>query len=252
MAGFRAYFEFNSPPDAGDTVILNPEESRHLCGSLRAQNGDFATLFNLDGALYEAQISDASQKAAALKVLTRLPAVKTQGGVFLAQCLPASSVFDEILRQSVEAGAAGIYPLFSENSQVRLGAQERTKKMQKWRHKVIEAVKQSANFAPFALPEPKSFAEFLRLEAPSFDAKIIASLQANAKPLLSVLKDNFKSAQQTLCILIGPEGDFSKTEHAAALDAGFTPASLGRNVLKCDTAAISCLSTARAHILSLP
>lgn len=246
MSGFRAYFEPSKPPVAGDIIELSEAESRHLCGSLRASNGDKATIFNLNGAIALCEISSVSKTHALLKVLCPCSNSDPKANISLAICLPASSVFDEILRQAVEIGASELIPLLSENSQVRLSGKDAEKKMSKWRIKLIEAVKQSANFSPMNIRAISRIDSFLESSAGAFDAKFCASLQPNAKPILKSALDVIKSAHDKVCVLIGPEGDLSEREYALADKAGFYPVSLGENVMKCDTACACALSILKA------
>ena len=73
--------------------------------------------------------------------------------------------------------------------------------------------------------------------------KLIASLAPGAKPLREILKAHPATTEAT--ILVGPEGDFSPQETAAALDAGFIPVSLGHIVLRVETASLFCISALR-------
>ncbi len=248
MSGFRAYFEPKSAPLCGETIELSEAESRHLCGSLRAAEGDCVTLFNLEGAIAVCKISKASRSRAEVEVISPCGRKAPQTHISLAICLPASSVFDEILRQSVEIGAAEIIPLLSENSQVRLSEKDAERKMSKWRVKLIEAIKQSANFTPTGIRPVSRIEDFLEdcMGTPRFDAMFCASLQADSKPILQSALGVVKSRQDKICVLIGPEGDLSEREYALAAKAGFLPVSLGENVMKCDTACACALCVLKA------
>lgn len=246
MAGFRAYFDFSDSSPNGGTIQLSPEESRHLCGSLRAKAGDRVDAFDLCGNVKQCELIDPNPKKALLKIVEPIFVPPQNTEIFIAQCMPKGKVFDDIIRQSVEIGAAGIFPLMSERSQVKIEESEKSKKIGKWRVHIAEAVKQSANFFGFKIGEPKSIKDFLASDAPKFDLKIVASLQSGSKPIIEILKA--AQSPKRVCILIGPEGDMSENEYAAASEAGFLPATLGKNVMKCDTAAIFALSAAAAYL----
>ena len=118
------------------------------------------------------------------------------------------------------------------------------KRINKWRTVVIEASKQCGqNWLPeLASPvTPKQFfAEFDRYEAP-----LIASLQSDARSFRQVLhefRDNHGRRPQSALMLIGPEGDFTPAEAAAAKSAGCVPVTLGPIVLRTETASIYSLS----------
>ena len=244
MAGLRAYFDFrgNSNPDR---VRLSPDESRHLCGSLRAQAGDEVDVFDLSGCVKHCKIAVADRKRAELDVLGGVEIRKPETSVFVAQCMPKGKVFDDIIRQSVEVGAAGIFPLVSDRTLVRPDGADKDKKLDKWTAHIVEAVKQSANFSGFEMAQARSFSEFIAGAADAFDLKIVASLQPDSKPIFDVLES--APDAKSVCVLIGPEGDMTPAEYAAAAEAGFRPATLGINVMKCDTAALFALSAASAY-----
>ena len=156
MAGLRAYFDFrgNSNPDR---VRLSPDESRHLCGSLRAQAGDEVDVFDLSGCVKHCKIAVADRKRAELDVLGEVEIRKPKTRIFLAQCMPKGKVFDDIIRQSVEVGAAGIFPLVSDRTLVRPDGADKDKKLDKWTTHIVEAVKQSANFSGFEMAQARRF-----------------------------------------------------------------------------------------------
>ncbi len=238
MAGFRAYFDFGG--GVPRVAALSPDESRHLCGSLRARAGDAVDLFDLAGNVRHCTLVSPSQKRAELEVgeAVEVPAPKPR--VYLAQSLPKGKTFDDIVRQSVEVGAAGVFPLLSERTQVKISDSER--KSAKWTAHVVEAVKQSGNFVKFEMPEPRKISDFL--SSADFDLKIVASLEDGSKPIAEILRA--APRPKSVCVLVGPEGDLSPAEYALARGAGFLPATLGRNVMKCDTAALFALSAVSA------
>lgn len=253
MSGFRAYCDFKNFGGAqavkvGDIITLDADESRHLCGSLRATVGERVDVFDLSRNVFRCEIKKASPKCAGVEVVEKLEIAQNRTKIFVGQCLPKGAAFEEILRQSVEIGASGIYPILSDRSVVKIEAAEVQKKLRKWTVKCIEAVKQSANLAQFEIFEPLSFAEFLH-KSQSFDAKIVASLRDNAKPILRVLSEKFPAVEKNACVLIGPEGDLSDGEYDAAERAGFIPVKLGENVMKSETAALCALSVARTFFV---
>ena len=252
MAGFRAYCDFSSEPnrnslkERGGTLELSADESRHLCGSLRAAAGDTVEAFDLDGNIFSCKISAASPKRAILEIISKLEIKAPDKQIYIAQCLPKSKAFEEIIRQSVEIGAAGIIPILSERTLLRFdNKNDAENKVKKWRVHIVEAVKQSANFSSFGIGVPQPLKKFLSSSC-NFDLLITASLRANAKPILELLSESAKSSNppRKICILIGPEGDLTESEYDAAELAGFKPATLGGNVMKCDTAALCALSCA--------
>ena len=247
MAGFRAYFDFsqNTDTQVGSLITLSQDESRHLCGSLRAKSGESVDIFDLNGNFRHCEIIDANQKRTQLKIIEKISVAPRSRDIYIAQCLPKGKTFDDIIRQSVEIGASGIFPLMSDRSQVKIDETEKSKKLDKWNIQVIEAIKQSANFFNFQIAMPNSLQNFLKTSTDMFDLKIVASLQDGTQPLMKILQDNPNAKK--ICILIGPEGDLSPTEYDLANSAKFLPATLGKNVMKSETASLFSLSVAVAY-----
>ena len=74
MAGFRAYFDFsqNTDTQVGSLITLSQDESRHLCGSLRAKSGESVDIFDLNGNFRHCEIIDANQKRTQLKIIEKI------------------------------------------------------------------------------------------------------------------------------------------------------------------------------------
>ncbi len=251
MSGFRAYHNFaNSAAQVGDTFELSADESRHLCGSLRAAENSAVDAFDLGGAIRRCRLERADGKRALLRVEQILPRPRRAADIYLLQCLPKGRTFDDIIRQSVELGAAGIVPIMSRFSQVRLDPSEAERKREKWLTQVVEAVKQSSNFSGFEIAIPTKFDAALDF-AENFDLKIVASLEPDAARISALFKSAAAAATAPLrrvAVLIGPEGDMSADEYSAARSRGFKPMTLGDNVLKSETAAISAIAQIKAAL----
>jgi 16S rRNA (uracil1498-N3)-methyltransferase len=120
-----------------------------------------------------------------------------------------------------------------------LGAAEARKKQEKWQRIALEACKQCGqNWLP-QVHVPRSFVETLA-QLPAIDVTAIAALQPDSQSVKSILAgiDHPKSA----ALAVGPEGDFSPAEYAAARAAGFVPMTLGPLVLRVETATLYALS----------
>lgn len=247
MSGFRAYCENLKNVAPEDVLCLSADESRHLCGALRARVGDAVDAFDLSGLVANSEICEANTRAAKLKVRSVSTAKSRASRVILAQALPKGKTFDDIISLCVQIGISAIYPIVSEHCVVRLEARDSKRKLEKWRQQLIEAVKQSANMSAPEIMEPMGLSEFLsRSESFEGIAKFVASLDAkNPDSLLRALCCGAKDASGA-CVLIGCEGDFSKREYEAAYAKNFTPVTLGDNVLKCDVAAAYSMSLCSA------
>lgn len=248
MSGFRAYFENVKSLRQNDEFFLSLEESRHLCGALRAKASELVDVFDMSGEVAHSQILSSSSKSAKLKVLDKSLVKKSETQIVLAQALPKGKTFDDIIAICVQIGVSKIIPIIAEHCVVKLDASDAKKKHIKWRQQLIESVKQSANMQAVEITELMSYDEFLnysKIFESENVAKFVASLEAeNPPPILSALKAN--SQKSGACVLIGCEGDFSKSEYKKAYENNFEPVSLGDNVLKSDIAAAFSMSVCSA------
>jgi 16S rRNA (uracil1498-N3)-methyltransferase len=145
-----------------------------------------------------------------------------------------------ILQKATELGVAAIAPLQSDHSVVQVDDEKSEAKLEKWRKLTIEAAKQCGqNWLP-KVHTPEAPKDFMN-GVPRGAVKLIASLQTEAKPLKSVLRETLKPGTP-IVIMIGPEGDFTPAEIGAARAAGFAPVSLGKIILRAETAAFFALS----------
>ncbi|MFI3290322.1 MAG: RsmE family RNA methyltransferase [Opitutales bacterium] len=249
MAGFRAYFDFRGEVE-DKYIYLSPSESRHLIAARRAKLGESVDVFNLDGIAFRTKLVEANAKRAKLELMEKIELETKVSKIILGQAIPKAKTFDDILRQSIEIGIDGVFPILSENCEVKISAKDAPSKREKWQVQIVEAIKQSSNMGSFEFPLADNFEVFLEY-AKDFDLKIIASLEEGSKAILNCLRENVESKETSVAILIGPEGDFSAKEYARAREAGFRAVTLGNQVMKAETAALSACAIVSNYILAI-
>ncbi len=239
---------FHIPPGTASKaeVTLSPEESHHALRVLRLSPGGAVTL--LDGAGGEARgvVVTADKRAVRIAVRERIVHPPLPCAVTLLQALPKGRLMDTIVEKATELGAARIVPLLTAQTVSRPDEDHAASKLEKWRTTALEAVKQCGNPWLPRVEAPVSFAEFLRRKE-RFDLALVASLHPGARPMRAVFEE-FQARENrrpaSVAVWVGPEGDFTTQEIAALLSAGVQPITLGRLVLRCDTAAVTTLALA--------
>jgi len=220
---------------------LSAEEAHHATHVLRVKDGETVNVFDGHGHEAQAQVASITGQSVGLKLLTQTGSAPLPCRITLAQAIPKKNM-DLIVQKATELGVTVIVPLISERTIVQLD--EDSKKVERWREIALEACKQSGNNWLPEIQAPQKARAFL--ESPgTFDLKVIASLQPDAKPLKTILAGAptlQRSDAPTILVLIGPEGDFTPAELAAGKSAGCLPLSLGPLVLRADTAALYALS----------
>lgn len=221
-------------------LSLDEAESRHASEVLRLREGDLVSVFNGRGHEIHARIAKQTRRTTVLTAEshhhTEAPAVP----LLLAQAIPKGKNMDLVLQKATELGATGILPLLTERTVVRLDPVEAADKQEKWQRIVIEACKQCGqNHLPQVfLPQP--LRSFL-VNPPMATLRVIAALTPEARPLHKILAQ-YPCRPRSAVVLIGPEGDFTPSETAAAVANGFAPLSLGPIILRTETAAVYTLS----------
>jgi len=235
----RAYL----PPSSWtETPFLEGDEAKHLSQVLRIQSGAAVTVFDGLGNHAQARVLSVSKQRVDLMLELAESAPTSLPDITLVQAIPKGKNMDWIVQKAVELGVSRIQPLVTRHTIVSPGGD----KAEKWRRTALEACKQCGQFTIPIIEDPLPFAEWLA-NRPSADLEVIASLADNPRNFRETLKSH--PDLESITLAIGPEGDFSPEETAAALTAGFVPVTLGDLVLRVETATMFCLSAIRFHYL---
>jgi len=237
---------FYLPPDrcAGHSLRLDRREAHHAMHVLRLQPGEPVTV--LDGVGHEilARVADAGRDAVTLSVSRKNFIPAPSCSVTLLQAVPKGKIIESIIQKAVELGVRRIAPVLSERVVTQLDDADAKNKRDKWQQVAIEAIKQCGTAWLPQVESPLPFARVLASREP-FDLSLIGSLQRERRHLREVLRGfaaQHGGSPRSVGVWIGPEGDFTTAEVKAIQDSGAQPVSLGRLVLRVETAALYCLS----------
>lgn len=237
---------FYLPPDqvAQPELTLNERESHHAVNVLRLRKGERVAV--LDGAGNEClcEVVAADKKAVRLVVKQRNAHEPLPYKITLLQAMTKSKSMESIVQKATELCVHRIVPLSAERSVIQVDAVDAKAKVEKWRTIAIDSIKQCGCPWLPKIDEPMTPRQFIaRNEAA--DLPLIASLQANTRHPREHVEGfmvEHNRAPTTISIWIGPEGDFTPAESNDILSAGTLPITLGKVVLRSETAAVYCLS----------
>ena len=198
------------------------------------------SVFNGEGMEIHARLAQQAKRRTLLTAESHHGTPPQAIPLLLAQAIPKGKNMDLVLQKATELGATGILPILTERTVVRLDAAEAADKQDKWQRLVIEACKQCGQNHLPRVHLPQAFESFLT-QLPEAELRLIAALATEARPLHALLPATATRPASAL-LLIGPEGDFTPAELAAALAHGFRPLSLGPLILRTETAALAALS----------
>lgn len=221
---------------SAETVTLDEDESKHAVRVLRLAKGDELVLIDGKGTRATAVVDDDHPKRCSLRILSRQK--ESTGRNFrLHLAIAPTKNTDRIewfLEKAVEIGIDRLSLLHCEHSERVNYKIDRLEKI------AVAAMKQSQQSWLPQIDPLLSFGEFIR-KIENVPQKFIANYPASEK---KHLKSLIRPGQDILT-LIGPEGDFSPAEIEAALQSGFTAASLGETRLRTETAALVAVMTAQ-------
>ena len=232
---------FYLPPNEWNSAspALDEGESHHVLDVLRFSKGDHVTVFDGEGGEARADIVAVEGEKVGLRIGPKTQSQPLSCAITLAQAIPKGKHMDFIVQKATELGAARIAPLFSDRTVVQLDVKDAEKKRDKWREIAIEACKQCGQNRVPEIATPRTPKAFFDKQEPS-ELMLIASLQPDARRIKSVLADY--PPPRSVCVLVGPEGDFTPAELALAKSKGCRPVTLGPIILRTETAALYCLS----------
>ena len=229
----RFYVDFALSPDS--VVELPDNVVRHL-NVLRVKNTEEIVLFNGNGKAYPALPEVLEKRRASVRIV-REEATDNESplNITLVQAVSAAERMDFTLQKSVELGVAEIRPVISERCVVRLSGERAEKRVARWQEIVVSACEQSGrNIVPKVLPLT-TYAQALQ-QLPQETTKLLMSLN-RAQKLSDVRPQSGK-----VVFMVGPEGGWTEKEEQQAFDAGFQSVTLGKRVLRTETASLAAIA----------
>jgi 16S rRNA (uracil1498-N3)-methyltransferase len=229
---------FFVPHFDGLTAVMDGEAAHHLGRVLRAEEGQLYELS--DGQkVWLARILQADRNRVEFALVEELPSFQPALHVTLLLAVVKFDAFEWAIEKATELGVDSIVPLAAARSERGLLAAAE-KRRERWRKILLEAAQQSRRIAiPNLAPTTKPEAAFRSITT---DIRLMLSELSTAEPLRTVLGQNTGSVSAA-AMAIGPEGGWTDAEFAAARAAQWHEASLGRLILRTETAVTAALAS---------
>ena len=230
---------FFIPQLYNEEMSITGVDAKHIGKVLRMQPGDKLQIVSDDGVSALAEVTAISETTVTVRCLEVLaeshePAVK----ITLAQGLAKGEKMDFIIQKAVELGAHSIVPVAMEHSVVRLDGTKADKKVERWQKIAEAAAKQSKRDIIPQVQAVQSVSQMLANN--NCKTKIIAYECEDRMSLKTALRE--AGQLDDLLLIIGPEGGISEGELNKAREAGAVPVSLGRRILRAETAGLVAMS----------
>ena len=226
MSNIRLFFS--------DTLSLNmidkldKGQSHYLSKVMRVKENEVFTLFNKEGE-WEAKILGISKNTLEFKIIKQLRQKEITKELWLAFSPIKSNYQNFMLQKATELGVTKFLPIIFDRTVVREINKDRIEKI------VIEASEQSNRINVPTIEEAQDLNGFLKKNSMNL---IFTDLNSNINKV-----DKSKFTDKPVCIIIGPEGDFSETERQKILSfKGVQPIKINENILRSETAVITAIS----------
>jgi 16S rRNA (uracil1498-N3)-methyltransferase len=235
----RFLFEKINPADKY-IILDDPGQLHHFKDVLRIKPGERIAIFDRLGSEFVAVVAEIGATRAKLEIKEKKMPNDLSVEITVACAIPKKVKMDDIIDKLTQLGVACIIPLQTERVIVKLDEQKKRQRFQRWEKIGESAVKQSQR-SKFVVIKPVTAFNDLIANLQDFDLKLIPTLETERQTLKNILNQNTKQLKKII-VLIGPEGDFTPQEISLAKTAGFLPVSLGKQVLRVDTAALAVVS----------
>jgi len=232
----RLYFSDKIQSDL--VAHLKKEQSHYLKDVMRLKTGDTFSVFNSQGE-WNASIENYEKKIAKVKILEKFRDKSNEQNIWLAFTPIKQNSLNFIIQKGTELGIQKFIPILSERTAVKDINIRRIKKI------IIESAEQSNRIS---VPEIVKL-EKLKFFLSSFPQKgclVFCDINCEKNDLKNILS---KKDIGPVCILVGPEGDFSENERKLIIDLEQSqPISLAKNILRAETAALAAITLVNYHL----
>jgi len=226
MSNIRLFFSATLSTNMTDK--LDKIQSHYLNKVMRVKENEVFSLFNGNGE-WEAKVLSISKSIVEFKITQQLRQKENIKELWLAFSPIKSNYQNFMIQKATELGVTKFFPIIFDRTVVRKINKERLEKI------VIEASEQSNRINVPIIEKSQSLNNFLKTN--SIDL-IFTDLNSNNNKI-----DKSKLTDMPVCIIIGPEGDFSETERKQILNfKGVQPIKINQNILRSETAVISAIS----------
>lgn len=239
---------FVTPSQVRDgDIFVEGRDVNHMKNVLRMKPGELVAVSDGDNRKYVCTVERYEEGQAVLRICEEQAAdTELPSRICLFQGLPKQDKMELVVQKAVELGVSEIVPVVTRRSVVKLDEKKAGKKVQRWQSIAESASKQAGRGYIPKVAQVAGFKEAL-LQASGLDVLLIPyelaeDMQETKKAIASIVPG------QSVGVFIGPEGGFEREEVEAAIEAGARPITLGRRILRTETAGLTTLSVLMFHL----
>lgn len=226
----------------GNHIFIDGPDVNHIRNVLRMNPGEEVNVTDGSGEkVYRCAIASIGEDTVELNIMwAQEKGMELPSKIYLFQGLPKSDKMELIIQKAVELGVYEIIPMATVRAVVKLDQKKAAAKVKRWQAISESAAKQSKRLLIPEVKEPVKFSEALKL-ASDLDVRLIPYELAEGMDGTRRIIQSVKPGQ-SVAVFIGPEGGFEEAEVELAKEAGFQAITLGRRILRTETAGMTVLS----------
>ena len=229
-----------------EEIEITGGDAHHLARVMRAQIGDEVVVADSDGQTARMRVSGIDRDAVRLHLVEYMASASTE--VILVQALLKGEKMDFVVQKAVELGASALYPIETEHVVVRYDAKKAAAKSARWQKIADEAAKQCGRSALMRVAAIAPLSALLQ-DADLFGAPDTAVVFCYEAEHTQSMRTVLRSVDaRRIVLIVGAEGGFSPAEAAAIQAAGAQSVSLGRLILRAETAALAALAVTQYEL----
>ncbi len=231
-------FFVNDEQITKNQAIIVGEDYNHIVNVLRFTCGQkFYVCNKKNSKSYLAQIASIDSKKVICNLVSQNESTELKVDVDIFQGIPKSDKMDLIIQKCTELGAKNFFPVEMKNCVMKLNNEE--KKIERWQKIAEASSKQSKRNIIPTINRKLSFEEMTK-RLMKYDIAIVAYENEKKENLKQILQKN--KNVESIAIIIGPEGGIDEREYSTLCSVGVKSATLGKRILRTETASIAALS----------
>ncbi|MFH1078690.1 MAG: 16S rRNA (uracil(1498)-N(3))-methyltransferase [Pseudomonadota bacterium] len=229
------------PMDVGFLCALREEDQTYITSVLRLKKHDHLVVFDGQGHEYQAMIRRIQGDQTVVEILKKYPLQDKPVRITLSQALPKAGKMDFIIQKATELGVDEIIPFQAARCVSRLTDDKKKQKASRWQKIAVEAARQCGRADVPVIGPCVDFQEMIGGGGRK-GVKIIFWEEETQTGLSDVLRHRHSEWAEECFVVVGPEGGFLKEEVDRAREAGFQSVSIGRQILRVETAVLAILA----------
>lgn len=232
----------------GSRIVITGKDVNHIKNVLRMKQGEEISVSNgVDGKEYRCGIEELNEESIVCELrFIREEGVELSSKIYLFQGLPKADKMELVIQKAVELGVYEIIPVATKRAVMKLDEKKKKSRVLRWQGIAQAAAKQSRRGIIPKVTDVMSFQDAVKYSSPVQIKMIPYELSEGmekTRKIIEALKPG-----EDIAVFIGPEGGFSKEEIEEAARQGIVPITLGKRILRTETAGMTVLSILMYHL----